>query len=155
MLQLIIFLYLLDNETSTVVLLSAGAGTAIEFWKVTKAMKVSIDWSRGFPLPKFEDKAGMHVRGIISTHFLHNLGQMLVVKSKLTLHTGFGNICLLRHNWVNVDVCSKYASIHLVCMSLCKPVLVVNQDAIACQICNDIIGKDFVIMSLSCFVSPA
>ena len=62
LLQLIIFLYLLDNETSTVVLLSAGAGTAIEFWKVTKAMKVSVDWSRGFPLPKFEDKAGMHYR---------------------------------------------------------------------------------------------
>ena len=56
--QLVIFLYLLDNETSTVVLFSAGIGTLIEFWKVTKAMKVSIDWSRGFPLPKFEDKAG-------------------------------------------------------------------------------------------------
>jgi hypothetical protein len=59
-LQLIIFLYLLDNETSTVVLFSAGIGTAIEFWKVTKAMTVSIDWSRGIPLPKFEDKAGGH-----------------------------------------------------------------------------------------------
>lgn len=57
--QLVIFLYLLDNETSTVVLFSAGIGTLIEFWKVTKAMKVSIDWSRGFPLPKFEDKAGV------------------------------------------------------------------------------------------------
>ena len=56
--QLIIFLYLLDNETSTVVLFSAGIGTLIEFWKVTKAMKVSIDWSTGVPLPKFEDKAG-------------------------------------------------------------------------------------------------
>ncbi|DBB17996.1 hypothetical protein WJX82_010310 [Trebouxia sp. C0006] len=56
--QLIIFLYLLDNETSTVVLFSAGIGCAIEFWKVTKAMTVSIDWSRGIPLPKFEDKAG-------------------------------------------------------------------------------------------------
>lgn len=56
--QLIIFLYLLDNETSTVVLFSSGIGCAIEFWKVTKAMKVSIDWSRGIPLPKFEDKAG-------------------------------------------------------------------------------------------------
>ena len=56
--QLVIFLYLLDNETSTVVLISAGIGTLIEFWKVTKAMAVSIDWSKGFPLPKFEDKAG-------------------------------------------------------------------------------------------------
>lgn len=57
--QMIIFLYLLDNETSKVVLFSAGIGTLIEFWKVTQAMKVSIDWSRGFPLPKFEDKAGV------------------------------------------------------------------------------------------------
>lgn len=57
--QLIIFLYLLDNETSKVVLFSAGIGTVIEFWKVTKAMTVSIDWSRGYPLPKFEDKAGV------------------------------------------------------------------------------------------------
>lgn len=56
---MIIFLYLLDNETSKVVLFSAGVGTLIEFWKVTQAMKVSIDWSRGFPLPKFEDKAGV------------------------------------------------------------------------------------------------
>ena len=32
--QLVIFLYLLDNETSAVVLLSTGVGCAIEFWKV-------------------------------------------------------------------------------------------------------------------------
>lgn len=57
--QMIIFLYLLDNETSKVVLFSSGVGTLIEFWKVTQAMKVSIDWSRGIPLPKFEDKAGV------------------------------------------------------------------------------------------------
>jgi hypothetical protein len=39
--QLVIFLYLLDNETSFVVIISSGVGTAIEFWKVTKAMDVS------------------------------------------------------------------------------------------------------------------
>jgi hypothetical protein len=38
--QLVIFLYLLDNETSYVVLISSGVGAAIEFWKVTKAMDV-------------------------------------------------------------------------------------------------------------------
>lgn len=32
--QLVIFLYLLDSDTSLVVLASAGIGTAIEFWKV-------------------------------------------------------------------------------------------------------------------------
>ncbi|KFM27526.1 Cleft lip and palate transmembrane protein 1 [Auxenochlorella protothecoides] len=39
--QLIIFLYLLDNETSYVILFSSGMGTAIELWKVTKAMDIS------------------------------------------------------------------------------------------------------------------
>jgi hypothetical protein len=31
--QLVIFLYLLDSDTSFVVLASSGIGTAIEFWK--------------------------------------------------------------------------------------------------------------------------
>ena len=56
--QLVIFLYLLDSETSYVVLFSAGIGTVIEFWKVTKAMNVTFDTSRGYPMLKFEDKAG-------------------------------------------------------------------------------------------------
>lgn len=38
--QLVIFLYLLDSETSMVVLLSAGVGTAIEFWKVGSAAEL-------------------------------------------------------------------------------------------------------------------
>lgn len=45
-------------ETSTVVLISTGVGTAIEFWKVTKAMDVSIQRSRtGIPYLKFKDRA--------------------------------------------------------------------------------------------------
>lgn len=32
--QVIIFLYLLDNETSYVILFSSGVGAAIEIWKV-------------------------------------------------------------------------------------------------------------------------
>eukprot|EP00775_Hariotina_reticulata_P011130 gene11130-11284_t len=53
--QLVIFLYLLDSETSMVVLLSAGVGTAIEFWKVTKAMDVSLKPS--FPYINIKDRA--------------------------------------------------------------------------------------------------
>jgi hypothetical protein len=56
--QLVIFLYLLDSETSMVILFSSGVGTAIEFWKVTQAMDVSIDRSGRFPKLKFSDKAG-------------------------------------------------------------------------------------------------
>jgi hypothetical protein len=54
--QLIVFLYLLDNETSWMIILSAGMGCCIEFWKIGKAMHVEIDRSRGYPLLKFSDR---------------------------------------------------------------------------------------------------
>ncbi|KAK9791843.1 hypothetical protein WJX73_009711 [Symbiochloris irregularis] len=54
--QVIVFLYLLDNETSMVILLSSGVGLAIEFWKVTKAMDVSFDRSGRIPRLRFKDK---------------------------------------------------------------------------------------------------
>lgn len=55
--QLVIFLYLMDNETSFVILVSSGIGLLIEFWKVTKAMKVTIEWKHNLPWPHFEDRA--------------------------------------------------------------------------------------------------
>eukprot|EP00873_Tetraselmis_striata_P043543 jgi/Tetstr1/463807/TSEL_008622.t1 len=54
--QLIVFLYLLDNETSYTILFSSGLGLVLEFWKITKAMKVSVVWRGPLPLPKFEDR---------------------------------------------------------------------------------------------------
>ncbi|KAL6752322.1 transmembrane protein [Haematococcus lacustris] len=54
--QLIILLYLFDNETSYVVLFSSVVGTGIEFWKVTKAMNVTFDPAK-FPYVKFSDRA--------------------------------------------------------------------------------------------------
>lgn len=40
--QLIIFLYLLDNDTSWMILLSSGVGLVIEFWKIGKAMHIEV-----------------------------------------------------------------------------------------------------------------
>lgn len=55
--QVIIFLYLLDSETSMVVLLSAGMGTLIEFWKVTKAMDVKVvRLDNGLPWLSIKDR---------------------------------------------------------------------------------------------------
>lgn len=42
-LQLIVFLYLLDNDTSWIILLSNGVGLLIELWKIRKACKVIFD----------------------------------------------------------------------------------------------------------------
>lgn len=57
--QLIIFLYLLENDTSMVVLFSSGIGCAIEFWKITKCMTVELTYSAsGLPMLSFKDKIG-------------------------------------------------------------------------------------------------
>ena len=54
--QVIIFLYLLDNDTSFMILMSVGVGVVIEFWKITKAVNVHVDRSGVIPRLRFEDK---------------------------------------------------------------------------------------------------
>ncbi|XP_060212371.1 uncharacterized protein LOC132639991 isoform X1 [Lycium barbarum] len=54
--QLIVFLYLLDNDTSWMILASSGVGCCIEFWKIGKAMHVEIDRSGRIPMLRFRDR---------------------------------------------------------------------------------------------------
>lgn len=54
--QLVIFLYLLDNDTSWMILASSGVGVCIEFWKIGKAMHIEIDRSGSIPKLKFSDR---------------------------------------------------------------------------------------------------
>jgi len=44
--QVVIFLYLLDNDTSWVILISAGIGLLIEGWKIQKAVIIKVDLTR-------------------------------------------------------------------------------------------------------------
>eukprot|EP01113_Clastostelium_recurvatum_P048811 TRINITY_DN8962_c0_g1_i4.p1 TRINITY_DN8962_c0_g1~~TRINITY_DN8962_c0_g1_i4.p1 ORF type:complete len:617 (-),score=137.18 TRINITY_DN8962_c0_g1_i4:94-1944(-) len=60
--QFIIFLYLLDNDTSLLILVSVGVGVLIELWKVQKAMVVKVDWSGSVPRVSFTDKASYSSR---------------------------------------------------------------------------------------------
>ncbi|XP_074307859.1 uncharacterized protein LOC141642815 [Silene latifolia] len=54
--QLIVFLYLLDNETSWMILMSSGVGCCIEFWKIGKAMHIEVDRSGKIPKLRFKDR---------------------------------------------------------------------------------------------------
>jgi hypothetical protein len=48
--QVVIFLYLLDNDTSSMILFSTGLSLLIEFWKITKVFRVA--WTpRGTGVP--------------------------------------------------------------------------------------------------------
>ena len=60
-----------------VIIASSGIGTAIEFWKVTKAMDVTIDRSGRFPMLAFKDKQGEHSTAS-SMHDTHVACQHLI-----------------------------------------------------------------------------
>ncbi|XP_069075739.1 lipid scramblase CLPTM1L [Pleurodeles waltl] len=50
---IVIFLFLLDEQTSLLVLIPAGVGAVIEIWKVKKALKITIEWKWLKPILKF------------------------------------------------------------------------------------------------------
>eukprot|EP00731_Ephydatia_muelleri_P035336 Em0115g4a len=53
--QAVIFLYLMDEKTSLLVLVPAGVATVIEFWKVRKALKIQLHWTGIIPRIKLGD----------------------------------------------------------------------------------------------------
>lgn len=56
--QLIIFLYLLEQETSWLILISVGIGTLIELWKLTRVFEFKLSLQSGFvPIISISDRA--------------------------------------------------------------------------------------------------
>ena len=55
--QIVIFLYLIDNDTSWMILISQGIGLVIEIWKVTKAVIVNVKWRGIIPVFSYQDRA--------------------------------------------------------------------------------------------------
>lgn len=54
--QLIVTLYLFDNETNFMVMFGQVVGLFIEFWKITKAMNVSIVWWGSLPMLSLKER---------------------------------------------------------------------------------------------------
>eukprot|EP01128_Nolandella_sp_AFSM9_P007143 TRINITY_DN382_c0_g1_i1.p1 TRINITY_DN382_c0_g1~~TRINITY_DN382_c0_g1_i1.p1 ORF type:complete len:619 (+),score=175.55 TRINITY_DN382_c0_g1_i1:25-1857(+) len=54
--NVIIFFYLVDNDTSWMIMFSIGVGVLIECWKITRAAKVTMGKWNGIPYPIVTDK---------------------------------------------------------------------------------------------------
>eukprot|EP00808_Paulinella_micropora_P011329 g83336.t1 len=81
--NLIIFLYLCDNEyTSKLVLLSVGTSVLVEGWKMSRLLKAGLQWRYGLPWVRWADAttsqtAGEKVTEEIDAKGLRLLGYML------------------------------------------------------------------------------
>ncbi|KAH7702136.1 cisplatin, partial [Aphelenchoides avenae] len=47
--EIVIFLYLVDQNSSLLIIVPAGIGVLVEFWKITKALKVHVIFANGIP----------------------------------------------------------------------------------------------------------
>lgn len=65
--QLIVTLYLLDNETNFMVMFGQIVGLVIECWKITKAMHVSLVWWRGIPMLHLKERQS-YIEGNTKEH---------------------------------------------------------------------------------------
>jgi hypothetical protein len=82
--QFIILLYLFDNDTSWIILISASVGLLIEAWKITKAVEVIVQWPNGgLPSISFKDRATYSARtkelDVAAMKYLSYLLYVLVV----------------------------------------------------------------------------
>ncbi len=46
----------MDNDTSWLILISSGIGLVIEFWKIRKAVDITVDRNIGFPYIHLKSK---------------------------------------------------------------------------------------------------
>jgi hypothetical protein len=83
--QVVILLYLLENDTSYMILMSSVVGLGIEIWKLRKAVSVAITWNNGGPSLQWEDAedtyAASHTKeydDIATNHMLFILYPLVV-----------------------------------------------------------------------------
>lgn len=81
--QLVIFLYLMDNETSWMVLISSGIGVFIEFWKINKVATFhrSLESRLGFRIVFKESYSRSNTRELdeIATKYLSYAASVMIV----------------------------------------------------------------------------
>lgn len=75
----VIFFYLWDERSSYLVLVPAGIGALVEFWKLRRALKVSLSWAGWRPALRFgELNKEERETGDIDSQAMHYLTYLLV-----------------------------------------------------------------------------
>ncbi|CAM9547853.1 unnamed protein product [Phaeothamnion confervicola] len=129
--QLIILLYLADNDTSWAVLFSHVLGVIIEFWKIGKAFLVSLDW--GSPsAPRWLPRLCMAARGGYEksrTREYDAIATMHLLYVVVPLVTGYAGYSLLHQQhkrWYSWVVSSLVGFVYAFGFVMMTPQLFIN-----------------------------
>ena len=83
--QLVILLYLVESETSWMVLVSNAVGVAIEAWKLRKAVAVNLTWRGWWPTLTVEDREASYSASGTKAHDAVATSHMLVILAPLVV----------------------------------------------------------------------
>lgn len=83
--QLVILLYLIESETSWMVLVSNAVGVAIEAWKLRKAVAVNLTWRGWWPTLTVEDREASYSASGTKAHDAVATSHMLVILAPLVV----------------------------------------------------------------------
>ena len=125
--QFVIFLYLVDEDTSLLVTIPSGIACFIELWKVTKALKLSVHW-RGFSsLPKVEFGALSSVEAETQVHDSQAFRYIKFALIPLVLGCAVYSLLYLQYNsWWSWIVHSAANGIYVFGFLMMLPQLFVN-----------------------------
>jgi hypothetical protein len=121
--QLVIFLYLMDNDTSWLILVQSGIGLVIEMWKIKKAVVVSRDADNKLVVSgveSYEDSPTAEHDRVAVAHLSYVLYPLIVGQAAYTLMYG------VHKSWYSWVVSSLTSFVYAFGFIMMTPQLYIN-----------------------------